>query len=73
MPEKPPTKQELQRRESLKQYVLGLLYLREDRLLDAVKSLEKALELDPAYKPAQSVLLRSVTQPSSGSHTAQKT
>jgi tetratricopeptide (TPR) repeat protein len=57
VPEKPPTKQELQRRESLKQYVLGLLYVREDRLLDAVKALEKAVELDPEATPVYKMLI----------------
>src|SRR5262249_54235106 len=57
VPEKPPTKQELQRRESLKQFVLGLLYVREDRLLDAVKALEKAVELDPEATPIYKMLI----------------
>ena len=57
VPEKPPTKEDLQRRESLKQYVLGLLYVREDRLLDAVKTFEKALELDPQATPIIKMLI----------------
>ena len=57
VPEKPPTKQDLQRRESLKQYVLGLLYVREDRLLDAVKALEKAVALDPEATPVYKMLI----------------
>jgi tetratricopeptide (TPR) repeat protein len=57
VPEKPPTKEDVQRRESLKQYMLGLLYLREDRLLDAVKTLEKAVELDPQATPITKMLI----------------
>jgi tetratricopeptide (TPR) repeat protein len=57
VPQKPPTKQDLDRRESLKQYVLGLLYVREDRLLDAVKALEKAVELDPQATPVYKMLI----------------
>src|SRR5260370_1424021 len=57
VPQKPPTKRDLQRRESLKQYVLGLLYVREDRLLDAVKALEKAVELDPEATPVYKMLI----------------
>jgi len=57
VPEKPATKEDMQRRESLKQYVLGLLYVREDRLLDAVKTFEKALELDPQATPIIKMLI----------------
>jgi tetratricopeptide (TPR) repeat protein len=57
VPQKPPSKKELQRRESLKQYVLGLLYLHEDRLLDAVKALEKAIQLDPEATPIYKMLI----------------
>jgi tetratricopeptide (TPR) repeat protein len=47
VPVRPLSRQELDRRESLKQYALGLLLVREDRLLDAVAALEKAVKLDP--------------------------
>ncbi len=47
VPREPPTQQERDRRESLKQYVLGLLCEREDRLIEALKALEEAARLDP--------------------------
>ena len=47
VPAQPPSAAERQRRESLKQYVLGLLCEREDRLLEALKAYEEAARLDP--------------------------
>ena len=42
-----PTKTELDERESLKKYVLGLICLKEDRLLEGLKALEEAAKLNP--------------------------
>ena len=47
VPLKPPTRAELDQRESLKRYVLGLLYERDDQLLEALKAYEEAARLDP--------------------------
>ncbi len=44
---RPPTRQEVERRDSLKLYVYGLLCLRDDRLLEALKSFDEAARLDP--------------------------
>src|SRR5262245_24170132 len=41
------TRKELNRREALKLYAMGLISQREDRLLEAVRLFEKALKLDP--------------------------
>jgi len=46
VPVRPLTPKELAHRESLKLYALGCLYAREDRLLEAVETLEKAHKLD---------------------------
>jgi tetratricopeptide (TPR) repeat protein len=46
-PKTPPTRQEQDRRESLRKYVDGLLYEREDRYQDALKAFEDAARLDP--------------------------
>ena len=40
VPARPTSKQDIDRRESLKYYVLGLLCVREDRLLEAVERWE---------------------------------
>ena len=47
VPLKPPTRKEIERRDSLKQYVLGLLLERSDQLLEALKAFEEAGRLDP--------------------------
>ncbi len=44
---RPPTRQEVDRRDSLKLYVYGLLCVREDRLLEALKTFDAAAKLDP--------------------------
>src|SRR5262249_49687251 len=48
VPLRPPTRREIDRRESLKQFALGPLCLPEDRLIEAVKAFEDAARLDPA-------------------------
>src|ERR1700722_20067869 len=53
----PPTKKEVNHRESLKQYALGLLCLREERLADALDALEKAARLDPEAAAVQKALI----------------
>jgi tetratricopeptide (TPR) repeat protein len=47
VPLRPPTRQEVNRRDSLKKYVLALLLEREDQLLEALKVYEEAARLDP--------------------------
>jgi tetratricopeptide (TPR) repeat protein len=47
VPRRPETRQELDRREALKLYALGLMREREDRLLDAVRIFEDARQLHP--------------------------
>jgi tetratricopeptide (TPR) repeat protein len=47
VPRRPETRQELDRREALKLYALGLMREREDRLLDAVRVFEDARQLHP--------------------------
>src|SRR4051794_26098274 len=47
VPKRPPTRAEIDRRESLKTYVYGLLCEREDRLLEALKAYQDAARLDP--------------------------
>ncbi len=47
VPLRPTTRQELDRRDSLKQYVLGLLLEHEDQLLEALKAFQEAARLDP--------------------------
>ncbi len=44
---RPLTRQEVSERDSLKQYALGLLCEREDRLLEALKAFQEAVRLDP--------------------------
>jgi tetratricopeptide (TPR) repeat protein len=46
-PLKVETRQELNRREALKLYTFALICEKEDRLLEAVRNLEKAARLDP--------------------------
>jgi tetratricopeptide (TPR) repeat protein len=60
VPKQPPTRQELDRREALKKYADGMLYEREDRLLEALKAYEDSSRLDseaPAVFKAQVGLL----------------
>ena len=47
VPKSPPTRKEIERRDSLKQYVLGLLLERGDQFLEALKAFEEAARLDP--------------------------
>lgn len=47
VPLKPPTRRDIERRDSLKQYVLGLLLEHADRPLEALKAFEEAARLDP--------------------------
>ena len=47
VPKRPPTRQEIERRDSLKKYVAGLLYQHEDRFEEALKAFEEAARLDP--------------------------
>jgi tetratricopeptide (TPR) repeat protein len=44
---KQPTRQELERRESLHKYVFGLQCVKEDRFAEALKAFEEAARLDP--------------------------
>lgn len=46
-PKMPPTARELQQRESLYQYVDGLLFERADKFRDALNAFEKSARLDP--------------------------
>ncbi|MSQ93428.1 MAG: tetratricopeptide repeat protein [Gemmataceae bacterium] len=47
VPKKPPTRQELNQRDSLHQYVNGLILQYEERYADALKAFEEAARLDP--------------------------
>jgi tetratricopeptide (TPR) repeat protein len=47
VPRRPPSRQELDRREALKLYAIGLVCQRGDRLLEALQNFEKARQLDP--------------------------
>jgi tetratricopeptide (TPR) repeat protein len=57
VPTQPPTRQEVDRRESLKRYALGLLCERDDRLLEAITAFEKAARLDPEAAAAFKALV----------------
>ncbi len=46
-PKAPPTQEDRDRRESLHHYVSGLMCLKEDRLLEALKEFQEAARLDP--------------------------
>ena len=50
VPARPQTRQELDRREAQKLYGLALLQQREDRIIEAVRTLEDAVKLDPEAK-----------------------
>ena len=58
---KAPTRKEIDRRNSLHQYVLGLLLERDEKFLDALKVYEEAARLDPdapaVFKAQISLLL----------------
>src|SRR5688572_25653040 len=47
VPKTPPTRQELDRRDSLYKYVEGVRLEREERFKDALKAYEEAARLDP--------------------------
>jgi tetratricopeptide (TPR) repeat protein len=53
----PPTKKELNHREAMKQYAVGLVCLQEDRLVEALEAFEKAARLDPQAPEAQRALI----------------
>jgi tetratricopeptide (TPR) repeat protein len=57
VPTRPPTRQEVDRRDSLKRYALGLLCEREDRLLEAITAFEKSTRLDPEAAAAFKALI----------------
>lgn len=58
-PAKPPAlpQKEQAERASLKQYGLGLLCLREDRLIEAMRAFEEAVALDPTAVAPQKALI----------------
>lgn len=47
VPLKPPTRKDIDRRDSLKHYVLGLVLERAEQMLEALKAYEEAARLDP--------------------------
>ncbi len=57
VPSRPPTRQEVERRESLKAFALGLLCERDDRLPEATQAFEKAARLDPEAAPVFKALI----------------
>jgi tetratricopeptide (TPR) repeat protein len=57
VPLRPQSRQELNRREALKLYTIGLLCQKEDRLLEAVRTFEKALQLDAESAPIHKALI----------------
>jgi tetratricopeptide (TPR) repeat protein len=57
VPLRPKTLADRDRRESLKQYVLGLLYQKEDRLIEALSAFELAVKLDPKAGPVYVALI----------------
>ena len=50
-PAVPRTAEELNQREALKQYALGLICERDNRFLEAVRCFEEAIRLDPEAAP----------------------
>ena len=50
-PLKPETKQELDHREALKLYALGVIHERANRLVEAARTFEQAVRLDPEAAP----------------------
>jgi tetratricopeptide (TPR) repeat protein len=57
VPLRPETQRDRDRRESLKQYVLGLLCQKEDRLVEALSAFEMAAKLDPKAGPVHQALI----------------
>ena len=57
MPTKPSTKKDLDRLEALKLYGQGLLWEKQHCLLEALKSFEQALRLDPDAAPLHCALI----------------
>ena len=47
VPDRPPTRQAIDGRDALKQFALGLLCVREDRLIEGLKAFEESARLDP--------------------------
>jgi tetratricopeptide (TPR) repeat protein len=56
VPEKVRTRRELDRRRALELYAQGLVCQREDRLVEALRHLERAARLDPDAAPVQKAL-----------------
>jgi tetratricopeptide (TPR) repeat protein len=56
-PARPLTKKDLDRREALKLYTIGLICQREDRLLEATRAFERALKLDAEAVPVYKALI----------------
>lgn len=56
-PLRPLTRQQLNQREALKLYASGLIWQREDRLLEAVRALERSIDLDPDAAPVHKGLI----------------
>ncbi|HMC63540.1 MAG TPA: tetratricopeptide repeat protein, partial [Gemmataceae bacterium] len=57
-PLRPLTQKDLDRREAQKFYGLGVLHERHDRLLEAVRSFERARKLDPEAAAVHKALVR---------------
>lgn len=57
VPLRPLTRADLDRREAKKMYAMGLLRQRQDRLLDALRYLEDARQLDPDIAPLHKALI----------------
>src|SRR5947209_19252096 len=57
VPRRPATRQELNRREAVKQYATGLLCQRDDQLLEAMRCFERARALDPDAAPVHKALI----------------
>jgi tetratricopeptide (TPR) repeat protein len=57
VPLQPETRADLDRRDAHKLYAMGLLRQRQDRLVDAVRYLEEARQLDPDSAPVQKALV----------------
>jgi len=56
-PSKPLSRKERDQQEARKLYGIGLLHQREDRLLEAVRTLEQARQLDPEAGPVHKALI----------------
>jgi tetratricopeptide (TPR) repeat protein len=57
VPPRPLTRQDLDRREALAEYGLGMLCEREDRLIEALRAFEKAARLNPQAAPVFKALV----------------